>query len=304
MSKICLIGTEGAGKTVFLTVLAHRYQNSFANGVWLEYQNPRTAKFVSTNWDTLTVKRDWPPSTPTGTFGALKWVFHTPDGASHPLSVIDSPGQDIRAIFTADEDEFLDENLSALKQELESADVVLFLLNLQEAIRATTAMELDACQVPVVSFLQWAQAKRKRFALLLSQSDQIMDWLKVQGISGNFVQNALERCLPMVHAILFRNEINLDFCITFVAAVAETEYAAGSKLSLRPKANFSSRGLEKVVECIFPNIFPNIPEKEEQEGVTPKKEEQDGLTRRDVIISIIILCISLFITGIIIISNS
>src|ERR1700742_4234514 len=100
MSHISIIGTPGAGKTVFLTVLATKYRRPLRGHAWLEFLNRDTETYVMEAWDTLAAG-DWPSSTPTGTFPRLEWTLHTRAGQTHSLTVRDAVGQDFAAIYNA-----------------------------------------------------------------------------------------------------------------------------------------------------------------------------------------------------------
>ena len=100
MSHISIIGTPGAGKTVFLSVLATKFRRPLKNRPWLEFRNRETETYVMEAWDTLQAS-DWPSSTQSGTFPRLEWVLHTGSGENHNVSVRDAVGQDFSTIYNS-----------------------------------------------------------------------------------------------------------------------------------------------------------------------------------------------------------
>ena len=103
MAKICIVGTEGAGKTIFLSVFAMRYQDASSGHPWMEFKNRETARYVAEVWGTL-ANQEWPPSTGLGVFPKLEWGLHTAGETGHEehnITVLDAPGQAIRANLPA-----------------------------------------------------------------------------------------------------------------------------------------------------------------------------------------------------------
>lgn len=249
MAKICIVGTEGAGKTVFLSVFATRYQAASSGHPWMDFKNRKTARYVAEVWGTL-ANQEWPHSTPPGDFPKLEWGLHTTSEAGqeeHNITVLDAPGQDIRAIFDSDP-ESLNANQQELQRRLEEADVLLLLVNLVEAIRATDPVQQANVQIPLKLMLDSVLARKNaHVAILLSQHDQLHPYFDNIGVPKNDPIHALRACLPTVYGVAAMAGDHIK--IFFIASVAETEPFVDEqgKTWSRPKANFKSEGLSEVM---------------------------------------------------------
>lgn len=256
--QVAVIGTEGAGKTVFLSVLAMRHRTPGAGRVWIEYKNRETQQRVTETWDTL-ARQDWPPSTPAGTLSRIEWGFHTSDGAEHGLRVCDPAGQDFRRIFEQDgkvppgppllpgapaEPPGVQEQLRRM---LETADVILFLINLRDVTDAQSMAEVDNIEIPIKLALDSLLRRGASAALVLTQHDLIVDRLKQVGLNPNDAIGAVHHFLPQVGgALQLGASGRIHVC--FVAAVGETvPHFENGSASRRPKPGFSSEGLPELV---------------------------------------------------------
>jgi hypothetical protein len=253
MAKIAIIGTEGAGKTVFLSVLAMRYRSPASGQAWLEWKTKETQDYVAQAWDTLQ-NQDWPPSTPTGTFRLLEWMLHTSDGKSHSLRVFDPAGQDIRAIFESAESE-LTNNQKELKQTLNDADVFLFLVNLREVMDAPTQRQKDQIEIPLKLAVDFVCQRGASTLLVLTQYDSYEDLLNdAESSQEDPWIYAVTRHLPQLFGLLSTKEAASSSKVDLhaVAAVSETVPIMddAGKTHRRPKKDFKSEGLIEVLDWI------------------------------------------------------
>ena len=247
--QIAVIGTEGAGKTVFLSVLAMRHRTPEAGRVWLEYKNRETQQRVTETWDIL-ARQDWPPSTPAGTLSRLEWGFHTPDGTEHAVRICDPAGQDFRRIFEVEDGAApllpIQQQLSRM---LDTAHVVLLLVNLREVIDAPSHAEIDNIEIPLKLALdRILRRSGSSAAIVLTQHDTFVDRLREMGLDVNDAMGAVRHFLPQVGgALALAPAGRVHVC--FVAAVGETVslMAEDGAFSRRPKAGFSSEGLSQLV---------------------------------------------------------
>lgn len=252
MAKICIVGTEGAGKTVFLSVFAMRYQDANTGHPWMEFKNRETARYVAEVWGTL-ASQEWPPSTPPGDFTKLEWSLHTAvktDQKEHNITVLDAPGQDIRAIFDSDPDS-LNANQRELQRRLEEADILLVLVNLVEAIRATDTVQQANVEIPIKLMLDSVLARKSaRVAILLPQHDQLGPYLDSISVPRDDPMQALHACLLTVYGVAFRTGEHLK--VFFIASVADTEPFVDEqgKAWRRPRADFTSEGLKEVMKWL------------------------------------------------------
>ena len=260
MATIAIIGTPGAGKTVFLSVLAMHYRKQEPGKPWLDYKNRETQRYVTEAWDALQ-NQEWPPSTPPGKFPSLEWDLHTSDGEKHTLMVRDPAGQDVRAIYDAPVEDRT-EDQKALKLVFDSADMLLFLINLRPAMDAAgNQSKIDDIEIPLKLAIQGAMDNRRRVLILVSQHDIIADrleLLKEQVSSG--AQQAISHFLPQIGGLLQSHKTAIG--TLFVASVAETvPVVEDGKTYRRPKSEFCSQGLKEVLKWIeeqMPQIARDI----------------------------------------------
>ncbi|AHF94926.1 hypothetical protein OPIT5_29965 [Opitutaceae bacterium TAV5] len=246
MAQICIIGTEGAGKTVFISVFATRHQEMTPGFPWMAYKNRETARYVAQNWSILADQQDWPPSTPAGTLPSLEWELHTPDGVEHTMKVQDAPGQDIRAIFDSPPED-LNEKQTELLRTIRESDILLFLINPGEAIRAATAIERADVEIPIAMALRNVLERNTRAAILLSLHDQLLPYFDSIGVPRSDPLEAIRACLPTVYGIIRNAGDRLK--AFYVASIAETVPFVDNQGNARsrPKAQFESEGLAELM---------------------------------------------------------
>ena len=76
MSQIILLGTEGCGKTILLTVLAQKYRSVAEDGTFLETKSAEANAFTNLNWHILNEQHDWPSKTMPGSIRHFSWKLH------------------------------------------------------------------------------------------------------------------------------------------------------------------------------------------------------------------------------------
>ena len=92
--NIIIIGPEGAGKTVFVTMLDNYLINHKKLGLVFRAQDIYTKQYVANELRRLQTG-DWPASTPGGRIISLNWKLLYKNEISY-VSLIDPSGQDIR----------------------------------------------------------------------------------------------------------------------------------------------------------------------------------------------------------------
>lgn len=269
MSKICILGIKGAGKTVLISVLANRYREICSGKPYMEFKNFKTNRYVSTVWDRLTKERRWPDSTLPGSFESLEWVLHAQDGQTHGLKVLDTPGQDVQAIFSGQGN--LSQAQRRLAMSIEAANCVVFLVNLCEIISAASAKERSDYESPIVLAIKSLLKRNARVAILLSQHDRLKRCIdggvvmypgeqrtlesESQGMSA---LEAVKRWLPAAYKVLKKasGDENSGIYVGFVSAVADTELREDEDGIVRnfPKENFESYGLEEALSWMTESI--------------------------------------------------
>ncbi len=257
MSKIAIIGTSGAGKTVFISTLAERYSKFTAGRPYMEYMNAETKLYTAQIWGDLVDNQRWPSSTPAGGIPVLKWVLRTPSGGAHEIHVLDTPGQDIQEIYMPKM--YLDggyaslsENQLRLKESIDEAEVLVLLVNLCDVVNAKTAQERVNLEVPIVMAAKNVLSRKARVAILFSQYDQLRHLFSEKESMAESPMDVVCEYFPDLAATI--HFAGNKAYVGFVAAVAETELFTEKTIDgevitrLRPKKGFASEGLDEVVQ--------------------------------------------------------
>lgn len=276
MSQICILGIKGAGKTVFISVLANRYREIRSGKPYMEFENSQTNPYVSAVWDTLTKERRWPDSTSPGSFESLEWVLHAQDGQTHGLKVLDAPGQDVQAIFSGQET--LSSAQEKLAASIDAADCVVFLVNLCEIISATSAKERADYESPIVLAIKSLLRRNARVAILISQHDRLKrsigggliirsggkKTLESESLGMSAI-DAVKSWLPAAYEVLKNatEDESSGIYVGFVSAVADTEARADGNGDIRsfPKENFESYGLDEALAWMTESLSSRKAEK-------------------------------------------
>jgi hypothetical protein len=247
MSTIAVVGTEGSGKTVLLTVLAKWFSDG-KDGILITPQNRATNKFVEEVWNTLTSK-EWPPSTPPGVLVHLHWKVEAPGGFTANLNVNDCAGQDLRYLFAEEglKDSGLSEKIQSLVKSIRDADIVLFVVNLRDFVAEKDPNRLTDNQW----FLQYAMdfvkqsGEHKRFCLVFTQADQYPRYLEQH---GSWREVARSRLPQVFGAFLRQGRVE----VLGVSAVRDTIVVDDPNVGARrvPRPGFTSEGIDKVGQWV------------------------------------------------------
>lgn len=175
MCSIAIVGTEGSGKTVLLTVLAKACaKKRDAQSYFMDPQDAKTAKYVEHAWGTIK-NGEWPPSTSPGELFNLRWKLHVNSQACD-IRLLDIAGQDLRRLFADDQIDRVDslhEQLRKLAEYLQSAEIVLFLINLKDFEGEADSLKKLENQWAIKYAMDWLakQPDRREFALVFTQAD-------------------------------------------------------------------------------------------------------------------------------------
>lgn len=246
MPHVAIVGTEGAGKTVFVTVLAKLYSQLRDDGVYMTPMNRATANYIERAWQAL-CNYEWPPSTPPGELVHLHWQLQL--GDDRPLCdlrLVDAPGQDLRLLFGEEQAvdiEQLPTAMQSLVEALQTADVVLCLVNLRDFFGESDPERRLANQWVIRFAMDFLQQHRPcRFGLVFTQVDQ---YQAERARLGGWSQLAA-RCLPYVYESYLRGG---DVPIFPVAAVNTTRVLTDDDGRPRrvPERGFKCSGYSKLM---------------------------------------------------------
>lgn len=237
MKNIAIVGTEGSGKTVFVTVLANYFSSVGTRGVFFDPIGGPTIRFVENSWNQLQ-SGQWPDQTISGESFEYLWHCRFDSGGTFQLKVIDSAGQDLRRIFS----DTPPPQLRQLADYVHSAPIVLFLLNLGDFIGVVDQRQVTENVVALKSALDRLKGDGRKSALLLTQTDlyehlfnRHRSWLEV-------VRNT-EPLKLIYNAYLYNDSIPLFA----VASVADTVIESLPNGSLRrmPAPDFKCMGMNE-----------------------------------------------------------
>ena len=274
--QIAIIGTEGSGKTVLITVLAKKLATPL-NGIWLNPQGVKTGKYIEQTWNTLR-KGEWIPSTPAGTLFQLKWKMQVGDREC-PVQGIDSAGQDLRRLFS--DEGYKDPNLSEQDRQfisyLHDSTIVLVLVNLRDILGEPDedrVIENIFTLKGILDKLQEDKAARQ-VAFLFTAYD--LYEASIEGKYGN-VWNFFERELPyLYHAHIAGKPVK---CFP-VAAVTETETKIGEDGIARrvPAPDFRSQGLDPLIQWLAEAVAGDMDRHEQKEIAAQQKKKRKTMLR-------------------------
>jgi len=259
-TNITIIGVRGSGKTVFMSVLAHRFgvrpdEDTPKENLpcWFEYSDQDTGAYKSTNWSLLKDQK-WPPSSfPTKT---LSWELKSTSGDAYKLNVVDAAGQTAEELFSSAEavdDPTIKQDLEErLRPALENSDIIIFAVSVDDALNAKTQRDINRYQILPTLLCKEVLTQKKRVLLLLTKHDKILPYLAENGIPSDNPNAVLRHCLPDTYNIIAdqRKLVKMQF----VSAVHETENSEvnrDGKLIAIPKKGFSSTGIDETLQTLL-----------------------------------------------------
>ena len=261
--KIAIVGTEGTGRNVFLAVLANALSSAI-HFPRITGENMTTRRYTAEVMDELE-SGQWPASTPPSVKRELKWRWYDRDGDPHSLGTFDCAGEDFRAIFEAEHETELNDYQRALKAEFRACDLVLLLLNLQDALDiyqkpGKGLARIDIEYAPSAAVRQLRKDGITLYAIF-TQADRYEE--RIQREWNGDYSNALRDLLPDLYNAL--EEAGSQFAV--VRAV-ETEEINGH---LQPKKERNAADLTDIVQAVDA-FFAKRKEEARQRELAVKEE--------------------------------
>lgn len=271
--SVAIVGTEGAGKTVLLTVLTNKLADT-KNPTYLECLNRQANRFKNENWEILQ-NQDWPAGTPEGRHFDLLFRLHSAQGATYLLRALDFSGQNFRKLFASEQinqnRDQLPENLRSLADYLQSARIVIVLINLTDFMDPPDAGTRSDNEWALKYCLDYLKSQHRRVCIVLSQADRYRATISALGGPSGVI----EKYLPEVYNAHLRDGQVEVVC---VAAVADKVTLANPGEPLRevPAPGFSSEGLDQLVNWIAESADAfQREELQEQQEVAYKQQEEE-----------------------------
>lgn len=275
--RIAIIGTEGSGKTVLITMLAKRFSQANESSLFLNPLDATTLRFVERNYHIL-ASGDWPPSSPVGQLFNLHWRLEkggSPEWFCE-IRLADSAGQDLRRVFGDDQPlESLPDQLKVLAEYSRQADIVICLVNLKDFRGEPDDMRRTDNEAVIKSALDYliSDATRQRhLCLLFTQADLFRQFAEKCGGWGNVAK----KFLPYIHGA---HVLNGRVSVAAVAAVADTAVREiDGRPSRVPAHGFRSEGLDSVMQWVSGkahDVFANrLAEVQRIEAIQQDQERQ------------------------------
>jgi hypothetical protein len=230
-----------------LTVLANKLADT-KNPTYLECLNRQANRFKNENWEAL-CNQDWPAGTPEGKHFDLQFCLHSAQGASYPLRALDFSGQNFRKLFANEQinqnREQLPENLRSLADYLQSAHIVVVLVNLTDFMDPPDAGTRSDNEWALKFCLDYLKSQRRRVCIALSQADRYRSTITSLGGPVGVVEKHLKE--------IYNAHIRDGHVQVFsIAAVADKVKVARTGEPVRevPAPGFSSEGIDDLVSWI------------------------------------------------------
>lgn len=237
MKHIAIVGTEGSGKTVFVTVLAKFFGCAGEREIFF---NPlgKTIRFAENNWNRLQAGQ-WPDQTTSGEMFNYEWECQFGQNESFQLRLVDCAGQDLRRIFS----DAVPDQLRPLADYVNSAQVVLFLLNLSDFVGVRDLSQVTENIYVLKHAMDTLKASGKETALVLTQID-LHDHLFRQ--HGTWLE--VVRCTHPLGLLWGAHLRNGAVPLFPACAVADTTVASQPDGRLRrvPAESFRCQGMEEI----------------------------------------------------------
>lgn len=205
MKKVAIVGVEGSGKTVMLAGLGKYFSLPDANGYYFEPQDQETVRYIRNQCEKLENGK-WPPSTPPDVSYGLNCHLKQKCESGKAktvaqISCLDFAGEVYRMAFNARQSGIAASRKDTvrLKKYVASADEVVVLVNLRDAISGTgdtvRAAETEFMVLQLLKYvLEELKGPKPRVLLALSQSDMYSETIAACGGP----RQVLEKYLPTV----------------------------------------------------------------------------------------------------------
>jgi energy-coupling factor transporter ATP-binding protein EcfA2 len=243
--KIFVIGPEGAGKTVFAAMLS-RFLVENSEKYVFSPGNMETSKHLANKLQELE-NGDWPKSETKGTKHDLRCNFGFNGQNPWEVSLQDYAGQDMRNLLTQ-ETATTSKDESNLLSEIGSSDVLIYLLDLDGLIAATTLQHAAEDAWMFQMFMTKKEWENKRRVVVISKADRYRGL--ISEAEGN-IPEMIARHWPKVSTPDFLRppQDAVKFCCV-TSVRAETILDEHDKPVSKPLIPLVSEGFETLVEAI------------------------------------------------------
>lgn len=258
MPNVAIIGTEGAGKTVFITTLAHLLMQKAIRGISLRaFQNAATFKYIEKNWHRLQ-NREWPDHTAAGKSPDLKWSLRIDGKPSGNLRVLDASGHDIRTIFADDNivsSETFPEALKKIAEYCRTSDVAVLVVNLEDYEKRLVSTDHIDNEAVLMSVLDYLESHGKQHCIVLAQADLYEERVAAQ--SGASKHECWLSLLQEYLSTVYAAHVSRGTPVFPMACVGQTEMEVITDTGAPrrvPRPGFTSVGLDPFLEWLAESV--------------------------------------------------
>lgn len=241
--KIFIIGPEGAGKTVFATVLNNYVNNNPASNLVFRESDIQTKKYLVGLYESLK-NGEWPGSTISGRMVELNWEWQSGKHISQ-ARLIDASGQDMRSELAG-----TSEDMHILEY-LNDTDLVIMLVDLYDHQQDNSNKRIENAWI-VQSVLQNIK-KEQDLILAVSKADLLISKLPSQlwGDSAA-VLKLLREMMPEFNYAGFSSFFTRKNIQVLAFSSVETESREDDKgrLIRLPRHPLKARGFTQIVMAI------------------------------------------------------
>jgi hypothetical protein len=274
--RISIAGNASAGKTLFISSLAHLLFN--AKGYPRITADKEAGDYAERVIDAIELGEK-PPSNAVSTLKTFLWKWHDKDGDTHEFRSFDCAGQDFSDIFEND-GKPLSELQQKLKGEFLSSKLVLLLLNFQGALECYNVLGRNADRRKIsfsaAAAIRQLHAQGITVYAILPQADLYRQ--RVAGEWGGDYSKALGDVLPEVFFAMTQTGT-----LYSVVNVMETELRGG--MQMPKKQVHKPEGLQEIIDSIE-NFFQRAKKEalDSAELARKIKEERRRYERRQKVI--------------------
>lgn len=247
--NIFVIGPEGSGKTVFLTMLS-RYIADRDKDLVFQPLDFETGQYVANTLDLLE-RGKWPKSNPQEDFKTLRWQFGKLDGELHNVTMFDYSGQDMRSVLLTDDVKKLQGQPMELRKKIDESDLLLYLLDMDGLIGSASLGGANENSWLLKTFLTRPGWVDKRRILVVTKADLYSGMIDEAGgdLQVMFEHHCPPTCRPSLpHS--GQNEIEI-FGLTSVHV--STELNDDGEPIRKPAVPLVSEGFGELVDAMLGN---------------------------------------------------
>lgn len=245
--NIFVIGPEGSGKTVFLTMLS-RYIADRDKDLVFQPLDFETGQYVANTLDLLE-RGKWPKSNPQEDFKTLRWHFGKLDGELHNVTMFDYSGQDMRSVLLTEDVKKLQGQPMELRKKIDESDLLLYLLDMDGLIGSASLGGANENSWLLKTFLTRPGWVDKRRILVVTKADLYSGMIDEAG--GDLQVMIEHHCPPTCRPSLSRLKQGKIEFFALTSVGVTTELNDDGNPERKPAVPLVSEGFEELVDAML-----------------------------------------------------